>query len=35
VSASRPAAEKRPESRRPAFNNPFAVLADLKVPPKK
>ena len=34
-SASRPAAEKRPDSRRPAFNNPFAVLADLKVPPKK
>ena len=26
----RPAAEKRPEPRRPAFNNPFAVLAELK-----
>jgi uncharacterized protein len=31
----RPAAAPRPESRRPAFNNPFAVLAGLKVPPKK
>jgi uncharacterized protein len=28
--ASRPAAEQRSESRRPAFNNPFAVLAGLK-----
>ncbi len=33
--SARPPAEKRPESRRPAFNNPFAVLAGLKVPPKK
>ncbi|HVO11011.1 MAG TPA: Tex-like N-terminal domain-containing protein [Vicinamibacteria bacterium] len=30
----RPPAERRPEPRRPAFNNPFAVLAGLKVPPK-
>jgi hypothetical protein len=28
--ARRPAAERRPEPRRQAFNNPFAVLADLK-----
>ncbi len=28
------APERRPEARRPAFNNPFAVLADLKVPSK-
>jgi len=27
--------EPRPDARRPAFNNPFAVLAGLKVPPKK
>ncbi len=32
---SRPPTDKRPEPRRQAFNNPFAVLADLKVPPKK
>jgi uncharacterized protein len=32
---ARPQAERRPpETRRPAFNNPFAVLAGLKVPPK-
>jgi protein Tex len=30
-----PAAERRPESRRQAFNNPFAVLAGLKVSTKK
>jgi protein Tex len=28
-------AERRPEPRRPAFNNPFAVLASLKTPPKR
>jgi uncharacterized protein len=27
--------EPRPDPRRPAFNNPFAVLAGLRVPPKK
>ncbi len=32
---TRPPAEKRPEPRRQVFNNPFAVLAGLKVPPKK
>jgi uncharacterized protein len=32
---ARPPAEKRPEPRRQVFNNPFAVLAGLKVPPKK
>ena len=32
---SGPPPEKRPDMRRPAFNNPFAVLAGLKVPPKK
>jgi uncharacterized protein len=30
-----PPTDKRPDPRRPAFNNPFAVLAGLKVPPKK
>jgi uncharacterized protein len=30
-----PPSEKRPEPRRPAFNNPFAVLANLKVSPKR
>lgn len=35
AAGARPPAEKRPEARRPAFNNPFAVLAGLKVPPKK
>jgi len=30
ASAGKPAAEKRPEPRRQAFNNPFAVLAGLK-----
>jgi uncharacterized protein len=29
------ATERRPEGRRPAFNNPFAVLAGLKVAPKR
>jgi uncharacterized protein len=32
---ARPPAEKRPEPRRQAFNNPFAVLAGLKEPGKK
>jgi len=32
--AARPLPERRPEPRRQAFNNPFAVLAGLKVPPK-
>ena len=32
---SGPPLDKRPDTRRPAFNNPFAVLAGLKVPPKK
>jgi uncharacterized protein len=27
--------DARPDGRKPAFNNPFAVLAGLKVPPKK
>jgi uncharacterized protein len=31
----RPPAERRPEARRQAFNNPFAVLAGLKVSTKK
>ena len=35
ASGARPSSDTRPESRRPAFNNPFAVLAGLKVPPKK
>jgi protein Tex len=36
VAPPRPApAERRPEPRRQAFNNPFAVLADLKAPAKK
>jgi uncharacterized protein len=33
--AAGPPPEKRPEPRRQVFNNPFAVLAGLKVPPKK
>jgi uncharacterized protein len=33
--AARPLPERRPEPRRQAFNNPFAVLAGLKVPPKR
>jgi len=32
---ARPPADRRPEPRRPVFNNPFAVLAGLKVPPKR
>jgi uncharacterized protein len=28
--AAKPAADRKPEARRPAFNNPFAVLAGLK-----
>jgi uncharacterized protein len=32
--AAKPPADKRPEPRRQAFNNPFAVLASLRVPPK-
>ena len=31
----KPPADRRPEPRRQVFNNPFAVLAGLKVPPKK
>jgi uncharacterized protein len=31
----KPPADRRPESPRQVFNNPFAVLAGLKVPPKK
>jgi protein Tex len=30
-----PAHDRKPEPRRQVFNNPFAVLAGLKVPPKK
>jgi len=30
-----PPADRRPEPRRQVFNNPFAVLAGLKVPPKR
>jgi hypothetical protein len=30
-----PARDRKPEQRRQVFNNPFAVLAGLKVPPKK
>ena len=32
--SGRPAPERRPEPKRQVFNNPFAVLAGLKVPPK-
>jgi len=31
----RPSPDRQPQPRQPAFNNPFAVLADLKVPPKR
>jgi len=31
----KPPADRRPEPRRQVFNNPFAVLASLKVPPKR
>jgi uncharacterized protein len=31
----KPPADRRPEAPRQVFNNPFAVLAGLKVPPKK
>jgi uncharacterized protein len=31
---AKPSADRRPEPRRQVFNNPFAVLAGLKVPPK-
>ncbi len=31
----KPPADRRPEPRRQVFNNPFAVLAGLKVPPKR
>ena len=31
---AKPPADRRPEPRRQVFNNPFAVLAGLKVPPK-
>jgi uncharacterized protein len=31
---ARPQPERRPEAKRQVFNNPFAVLAGLKVPPK-
>jgi hypothetical protein len=30
----KPTADRRPEPRRQVFNNPFAVLASLKVPAK-
>jgi protein Tex len=33
--AGKPPADRRPEPRRQVFNNPFAVLAGLKVPPKR